>query len=176
MVSFPFELRIAGSGEDSYLASLKNLAAELGIDRRVTWLDWVGGEGKFRTLSEAGLLVLTSQNENFANVVIESLSVGTPVLLSDQVGLCDYVLEKDLGWVTPLDVAQITLTLENAFRDEAKRRRIREQAPRLIRRDFEEREVAVGYFKAYQRFCPTPGIRAPERPLLGDTPFQEGKR
>jgi hypothetical protein len=39
--------------------------------------------------------------------------------------------------------------LEVVFRDSEKRRRIREQAPGIIRRDFDARRVAEGYLGAY---------------------------
>jgi len=148
--SFPYELKIAGSGEDLYIHYLKNLAAELGIAERIEWLGWVEGDSKFRTLADADLLILTSQNENFANVVLESLAVGTPVLVSDQVGLSDYVRENDLGWVAPLNAERIAEALEIAFQDAGKRNRIRERAPGVIRRDFDAGKVARGYLEGYK--------------------------
>jgi glycosyltransferase involved in cell wall biosynthesis len=144
-----YRLRIAGSGDPAYIASLKALAEQLGIAGRIEWLGWVEGEDKFRLLAEAELLVLTSHNENFANVVLESLAVGTPVLLSEQVGLSRYVQAKDLGWVTSLDARAIARALDSARADEGKRRRIREQAPALVREDFEAGKVAGEYMTPY---------------------------
>ena len=54
---------------------------------------------KFSFLSGLDLFALTSHSENFALVVIESLSVGTPVLIGENVGLYEYVLQNDCGWV-----------------------------------------------------------------------------
>ncbi|MBK7410263.1 MAG: glycosyltransferase [Saprospirales bacterium] len=100
---------------------------------------------------------MTSLHENFANVVLESLAVGTPVLLSDHVGVRDYVQEKDLGWVTSLDVAQIARTIETACLDVEKRRRIREEGPGIIREDFEVVRVAERYLEGYGNITlPTP--------------------
>lgn len=138
-------LLIAGSGDPAYIASLKALAERLGIAGRIEWLGWVEGEEKFRLLAGAELLVLTSHNENFANVVIESLAVGTPVLLSEQVGLSRYVQAKDLGWVTPLDAGAIAAAIGSARADEVKRARIRQQAPAVVREDFEAGKVAGEY-------------------------------
>jgi glycosyltransferase involved in cell wall biosynthesis len=142
-----YPLLIAGSGDPAYIASLVALAERLGIAGRIEWLGWVEGEEKFRLLAGAELLVLTSHNENFANVVIESLAVGTPVLLSEQVGLSRYVQAKDLGWVTPLDAGAIAAALKSAIADEAKRQRIRQQAPAVVREDFEAGKVAGEYLK-----------------------------
>lgn len=144
----PYHLRIAGSGDPAYIASLKALAERLGIADRLEWLGWVEGEAKFRLLAEADLFVLSSYNENFANVVIESLAVGTPVLLSGQVGLSRYVQSKDLGWVAPLDAGAIARAIETACADEGKRARIRRQAPAVVREDFEAGKVAGEYLRS----------------------------
>jgi glycosyltransferase involved in cell wall biosynthesis len=118
-------------------------------EAEIRWLGWIEGQEKFRLLAEADLLVLTSYNENFANVVLEALAVGTPVLLSEQVGLSDYVREKGMGWVTPLDAGSIAAALETAWKAEEERSRIRAQAPLRIREDFEAVQVAKRYLEAY---------------------------
>ncbi|HEY0177983.1 MAG TPA: glycosyltransferase, partial [Pedobacter sp.] len=76
-VTFPVVLKIAGSGEEEYIAKLKNLAVELGIAGQVEWLGWLNREDKFKALMNADLFVLISRNENFANVIVESLHMGT---------------------------------------------------------------------------------------------------
>ncbi len=148
-LAFPWHLEIVGDGQKDYLQSLKTLGSQLEIEKRISWAGWLSEGPKFDKIRSADLIVLLSRHENFANVVLESLAVGTPVLLSDQVGLSDYVLENDLGWVTPLDQEKIAQTLETAFLDTEKRRRIREQAPGIIRRDFDAGRVAEGYLGAY---------------------------
>ena len=98
-VDFSWRLQIVGEGEESYVSLLKNLAREYSITDRIDWLGWRNGSEKFQLLADADLFVLPSQNENFANVVLESLAVGTPVILSDQVGLSEYVIKQNFGWV-----------------------------------------------------------------------------
>lgn len=154
-LSFFCRLEIVGDGPKEYLQSLKTLASQLKIEKRISWAGWLSEAPKFDKIHSADLIVLLSRHENFANVVPESLALGTPVLLSDQVGLSDYVLENDLGWVTPLDQGKIAQTLETAFRDSEKRRRIREQAPGLIRRDFDAGRLAEGYLGAYKELFPS---------------------
>lgn len=150
-LAFPWRLEMVGTGEERYVLSLKDLATRWRIDDRISWSGWLSDEPKFDKVRSADLVVLTSFHENFANVILESLAVGTPVLVSDQVGLSGYVLENDLGWVTPLGEGKIAEALTAAFRDTGKRQRIREQAPGLIRRDFEAGKVAEGYLKAYKK-------------------------
>lgn len=149
-VNFNWELTIAGSGENSYVESLKRKALSLDISNQIKWVGQVNNQEKFELIAKHDLLVLTSYNENFANVVIESLSMGTPVLLSDQVGLFDYVQEKNLGWISKLSVADITAQLTLSYESEEVRLKIRETAPEIILEDFNSTTLINKYINLYQ--------------------------
>lgn len=148
---FSYNLTIAGSGEESYVKSLKAKAEALKINTRINWVGQVGKEDKFKLLAAHDLMVLTSYNENFANVVIESLSVGTAVLISNEVGLADYVAEKKLGWITDLIPNNITKRLISAYESLPLRMIIREKAPQIINQDFDSNTLIQKYFKLYSQ-------------------------
>jgi glycosyltransferase involved in cell wall biosynthesis len=148
-VSFDYKLLIAGEGEDNYVSSLKKLAAESGNDQKLEWVGWKNGEEKFEFLSQLNLFALTSHNENFAVVVIESLSVGTPVLLSDRVGLYKYVLDRDMGWVTDINVENITQKLNQLYVERQKLEKINSDAPSRIKEEYNDSALAKEYIKLY---------------------------
>lgn len=150
MVDFDFTLSIAGSGDEAYIRILKTKARDLKIDHQITWLGQIKNDDKFALLKQHDCLVLCSYNENFANVVVESLSVGTPVILSDQVGLSDYVKENDLGWITNLNVNTIANCLKNGYENAAKRNKISKLAPSLISKDFNDKTLVHKYIKLYK--------------------------
>lgn len=149
-VSFPFELRIAGSGEDIYVQSLKSLAEDLGITSNISWLGWKNGADKFDFLADIDLFALTSHSENFAIVVIESLSVGTPVLVSNQVGLHMYVTEQDYGWVCDMDITNITQQLNTLVREKNKIERIYTVAPKEVEVAYNDENLARAYIEFYK--------------------------
>ncbi len=149
--TFDWSLSLAGSGTVPYVQSLQLLAQQLGIAGNVKWIGQVKPEDKFEVLSQHDLMVLTSYNENFANVVVESLSVGTPVMLSDQVGLADYVLEKKLGWISTLSTENIGEQLTKAYQAKAQREQIRQIAPGLITTDFNPVQLVQKYISLYQK-------------------------
>lgn len=150
-LSFNWQLTIAGSGEESYVNTLKLKAKNLNLDSNINWVGQVKNENKFNLLAEHDLMTLTSYNENFANVVIESLSVGTPVLLSNQVGLADYVEINKLGWITDLTPKNIKKNIVIAFEEVNSRLKIRSTAPDIITADFKSKNLIKKYLTLYSQ-------------------------
>ncbi len=147
----PWQLTVVGDASNPFGREMRKLAERLGLKDRVVWHGWASGEEKWNLLAWSDLLLLPSQNENFAIIVLEALAVGTAVLVSDRVGLCDYVHEKDLGWCAPLDEEAWRLALKAAMSDDAKRRRIRREAPIQVRRDFDPETLVWRYLEVYRR-------------------------
>lgn len=151
-LDFPWHLQIIGEGEAAYVAQLQALLQALGIAEKVSWLGWREGEEKFRLLAEAELFVLPSQNENFANAALEALSVGTPAILSAQVGLSAYVRAQELGWVYNGTELELLQALKSAHSAESQRMGIRQKAPRQVHADFGADKIAQQYLEAYRSF------------------------
>ena len=147
-LNFPYTLTIAGPGETDYIHQLKTLAQQNGTTAHITWLG-LQGVDKFDLLATHNLLILPSQDENFGNVLIEGLSQGTAVLVSPFVGLADYITHYDLGWICAPEPSVIGKTINTIAADEDKMRRIRTEAPDIIRVDFDEAALAGRYVKLY---------------------------
>ncbi|HKB44458.1 MAG TPA: glycosyltransferase [Chitinophagaceae bacterium] len=150
-VSFDYRLKIAGTGEETYINYLKELSIKCGNADKIDWAGWKDNIEKFQFYNSIDLLALISLNENFAVVVIESLSAGTPVLLSDQVGLSKYVEEKDLGWITPIGISKVTLALEQLYRDKEKRMAIQKKATSIIQNDYNIKKLTNEYVELYNK-------------------------
>nr|WP_294943204.1 glycosyltransferase [uncultured Mucilaginibacter sp.] len=152
LTSVPYHLTIAGSGEENYICYLKTLAAS--IENKITWAGFFGDD-KFDMIQQHDVLVLPSYDENFGNVVIESLSVGTAVLVSGQVGLADYVIANKLGWVCQTSAESVA----DAITDISKNKigdlnRIRQIAPAMVRGDFTGSNLAQKYIALYKQIIP----------------------
>ena len=95
-------LLIAGTGPDE--DRLRAAVQEAGLSERVQLLGWLSGERKFKTISEARLVVVPSRHETFGLVAIDALASGTPVIAFDIPCLRE-ILPAGTGWlVTPFDV------------------------------------------------------------------------
>ena len=115
MLTFPFTLTIVGEGELDYVKSLKWKVESLKLTGQIDWIGAVYGDQKFQLLADHDALILPSWHENFANVVIESIAVQTPVILSDQVGLSDFIKKNNFGLVCELNSLRISEALNNYY-------------------------------------------------------------
>lgn len=146
----PFHLTIAGDGDPDYIRQLKDQASDYGIQAQISWLGFIY-EDKFSILAAHDLLILPSYDENFGNVVIESLSVGTAVLVSKGVGLSDYISSSKLGWVCEHSEDALQDAILHIQQQHETRLSIRSTAPGQIRKDFDEVVLTNKYQQMYQQ-------------------------
>lgn len=94
----PVSLSLAGSGLEDYTARLHALAAEHGLDDRVTFLGWVPNEEMpaLMRLHDA-LLVPSIWPEPFARVVLEGMAAGLVVVATPAGGTGEIVKDGDNG-------------------------------------------------------------------------------
>lgn len=104
------ELKIAGVGP--LQGELQNLIEQLGLGDRVKLLGEIAHRDLPKYYSEADLMVLMSSREGWANVILESLACGTPVVASNVGGANEIILSPVAGVVvndrTPASLAQAT--------------------------------------------------------------------
>lgn len=84
-MSSGYLLKIAGGIEpqfENYGEKLKELTNDLALSNRVVFMGAIDGDHKYQCYADADFLFLVSRSENFGNVVVESLSQGTPVVAS----------------------------------------------------------------------------------------------
>lgn len=146
-----YHLTIAGTGEEMYINGLKQLSSSLKIDDKISWIGLQSQDTKFDVMAGHHLLILPSYNENFANVVIESLASGTAVLITENVGLSNYVADNDFGWVCKFNTEDLQRNINIAIRDLEKLSKIRETAPAKIRIDFSDEQLSERYIDMYKK-------------------------
>lgn len=146
--SLPIKLLIIGRGDRSYELKLK--ALDVG-KHEVVWLGDMNGEERFKLLAESDLFVLPSFSENFGNVVLEALSQGTPVLISEDVGAKDFVLKHNLGWVVERSEQAMIAALERIWSNPGGLAEIRKIAPGLVAQEFDPSQKVKEYIDMYSQ-------------------------
>lgn len=99
------QLRIVGSG--SRLDSLKELAAELEIDHRVTFAGRIAGKAVFDEYAKAEIFCGLSRSEALGNVFLEAQAAGCAVLATNTGGIPDIVQDGVSGILVPPDSVDV---------------------------------------------------------------------
>lgn len=127
------ELTVAGTGSDTYLASLRASATDLGVADRVRWVGFLDGPAKEALLAQADAFVLPSRNESFGMAVAEALAAGVPVVVSDQVGIAPEVAEAEAGLVVACRGEAVAGAIEALILNPEVRRRMGANGRTLVR-------------------------------------------
>ncbi|MDH3691046.1 MAG: glycosyltransferase [Gammaproteobacteria bacterium] len=112
-------LVIAGNDEEGYQLHLQRLVTRLNLSTRVKFLGFVGGVEKLALLRRAQLLVLSSCNENFGNVVLEAMAQGKAVVVTRGVGAAEIVESEGAGIVSEIDPESLAESIRCLIEDPA---------------------------------------------------------
>jgi len=88
-------LLIVGTGPEE--RALRALARELGVQDRVQFVGHVAQADLYRYYAAADVLLLCSEREGWANVLLESMACGTPVAATDVGGTAEVVAAPAAG-------------------------------------------------------------------------------
>lgn len=123
------DLFIAGSGPDRQ--KLENLARSLGVAQSVRFLGPRPQQELREYYGAADALVLASSREGWANVLLESMACGTPVVASNVWGTPEVVASPNAGVLmkerTPQGIVEAVKALRNRYPSHEATRRYAEQ-------------------------------------------------
>lgn len=104
---------------------LRAMVARLGLHERVHFLGAVAPAALHKPLSAADVFVLATANEGWANVFLEAMACGLPVVSTDVGGNREVVCSDDLGSITPFgDAPALSEALVRALERDWDRERI----------------------------------------------------
>ena len=122
---------IVGSGgpEGNNRAELDAMVAQLGLAAHVHFLGTFPPDELKWPLSASDVFVLATRNEGWANVFLEAMACGLPVVTTDVGGNAEVVNRPELGTIVPFgDPAALQHALDDALEKEWDRCAIREYA------------------------------------------------
>ena len=103
---------IVGTGNLNYINKLKDQTKKLKIEDRVIFTGFKDQFEKLYYFKNAKYLILASHSENFGNVILESISNSTPVLVSDNL---PWRIIKDYNLGFYFKIKDLNKTLVKAF-------------------------------------------------------------
>jgi glycosyltransferase involved in cell wall biosynthesis len=134
---------ICGSGDEIITQEIKKRIAELSLNEIVSFHGWIAGRAKLEIIRNSDCFILTSEDENFAIAVAESLQCGVPTIISEQVALSQVVEEYGAGIIfKDLDSTAISCAMLKLM--ESNQATLRESA-RNASAQFNWKKVAINW-------------------------------
>lgn len=122
-------LALIGSGSDE--AALRGHAAAVGLAERVRFFGQVDNDRLPQLLSAADVLVHPSEREGIANVWIEALACGTPVVATDVGGAREVIDHPDAGRVVARNAAAMARAIDELTADPPSQSNVADHAARF---------------------------------------------
>lgn len=122
-LDFHFVLAGGNPQDPDYENKIRSQIEASSLAKRTTITGFISGKLKTALLQESDLFVLPSYYENFGIAVAEAMVAGIPVVISDQVHICENVRQAEAGWVGPCQVEALTDLLKLALLDAEERQR-----------------------------------------------------
>lgn len=113
------------SAEGDWSDRLRSQVAALGLQNHVRFLGVIPPDDLKWPLSAADLFVLSTRNEGWANVFLEAMACGLPVITTDVGGNREVIARDELGTIVPFDDgAALLAALKGALNKPWERHRI----------------------------------------------------
>jgi glycosyltransferase involved in cell wall biosynthesis len=146
---------VVGPDESAFAAKLKQQAAAIAPAARVIFTGLLRGPERIGPLVDADVFALPSEHENFGIAVIEALAAGTPVVVSDHVGLAQEVVSNQVGSATSLAPPAIAAALDHWLSRRHAIPRPFSVARAYARRSFAWHRIAASWLQHYERLVAT---------------------
>jgi glycosyltransferase involved in cell wall biosynthesis len=143
-------LVIAGPDDEGYGAGLKVILEKLNIADRAIFTGLLLGNDKLSAFRDSDVFVLPSYSENFGMVVIEAMACGTPVVISDKVGIHREINENKAGVVVECNETSLYEGINSVLNDTGLAQELSFNAKRMIKDYYDIDKVAdklIGLYK-----------------------------
>ena len=103
--------------DDGFSPEVRGLIELHGLGDRVIMTGIVTGDDLVHLYKNAEVFILPSYHENFGMVVVEAMACGTPVIVSDKVGIQDDIRTHSAGIVVKAEVGEVFDSLMSMLSD-----------------------------------------------------------
>lgn len=143
-------LVIAGADNEGLQKEVRSWLTEQGVLDAVTFTGMVVGELKAALLQRAVMFVLPSYSENFGIAVVEAMSAGLPVVISNKVNIWSDIETAGAGLVVNIDAVELAAAMERLLDDPRLAAEMGARGERLVREQFSWRVAGDRLLKMYQ--------------------------
>jgi len=155
--SFPdLALVIAGEGTPAYITELKAIVDSHNLRNDIFWVGFVSGDRKTSAYVDSELFVLSSYSENFGVAPVEAMALGTPIVISDAVGIHEDITLCSAGIVVEQNIDSIARGITLVLSTPALRRQLTGNAVAMIHTHYSLEAVCSKLEHLYRSLCASP--------------------
>ena len=142
-------LVVAGPDEDNTLTEVKTILKSHGALEKAEFPGMLTGEQKLEALSAADIFALTSYSEGFSVALLEALSAGLPLVITDE---CNFpeVGDSRAGFVVRPNDSETASALMSLLDSADLRSEMSGNAHRLVRSNYTWERIAEKMFTLYE--------------------------
>ena len=144
-----YDLLIIGNDDEGLKPKLEQIARNNNLISRVNFMGPIFGQKKNEFLQNAEILVLPSHNENFGNVVLESLACRRPVAVSRHVGLAPDIEKANAGIIISDDPKEMGQAIAQILSDKEGLAQMGENGYEWLKSDYSWDHVAAKMVSQY---------------------------
>jgi glycosyltransferase involved in cell wall biosynthesis len=143
-------LVIAGPPDGAYAAIVAREIEHLQSRHNIRIVSPMYDQSKFELLEAASVFITLSKNEGLPITVLEAMSCGMPVLITDRANLPE-VESRGAGKIVSSEPLAVTTALESMLADSVELQRMSDRAKRLAAERFSSRAVMPQLIELYRR-------------------------
>jgi len=144
----PHNLYLVGGGNIRYVNKVKNLITELNLQDRVFITGFISNEEKNKLIKEAEFTVYPSLYEGFGIPLLESLSLGTPVITTKRTVMQE-VLQDAAIYFDPKKTTDLAFQIKFLAGNHEQQDQLLENAKKIIKK-YTWTQTAASVYKAFK--------------------------
>lgn len=146
LVKIKNDIHLVIVGDGPYLNEMRNTLQGLPCH----FAGYIRGEDLSQIYASADIFVFPSTTDTFGNVVLEAQASGLPVIVTDQGGPCENMLDKQTGLVVPGDDGRALLEAMKWLTDNPAQIK---SMGRAARHYVKERSFENAFLKTWNMYC-----------------------
>ena len=143
-------LVLVGGDDEGYKKNVQLLITNYQLQDKAIFTGMLGGDDKIAAYKDSQVFVLPSYAENFANVVIEAMYFGLPVVITRNVGISPSVERIGAGIVIDKDEEQLTGAILKILNNPDLAAKMGEAGRKLVETEFSWPEIAENFIEEYK--------------------------
>ena len=144
-------LIVVGHDENGYKTKVNDMIEKEKICKKVIFTGLLSGQELSDAYAGIDFLVVPSYEENFGNVIIEATAQGIPCMVSEHVGLKNWIIENDVGLVLSMDPRAWAKEIDQIKKNRISLRWSADRLSKVTRNTFSIKTVAKQMLEEYER-------------------------